>query len=94
MSRFRVKEGQENLVREAFRNRPHRVDDQPGFVRMEVLCPQDPANEFWLVTVWQDQASFEAWHRHHLADSHQDMPQGLKVEPGSRSLQYFQLVTE
>lgn len=94
MSRFRVKEGQEDRVQEAFRQRPHRVDDQPGFVRMEVLRPEDAPREFWLVTVWQDRASFEVWHRHHLADSHQEMPRGLKVEAGSRSLQYFDLVTE
>lgn len=94
MSRFRVQEGQEGRVADSFRDRPQRVDDQPGFVRMEVLRPEDPPNEFWLVTVWQDRASFESWHSHHLADSHQDMPRGLKVEAGSRSLQYFELVTE
>lgn len=94
MSRSRVQEGQEGLVAGAVRDRPHRVDGHPGFVRMEVLRPEDPPNEFWLVTVWQDRASFECWHNHHLADSHQDIPRGLKVERGSRSLQYFELVTE
>jgi len=87
MSRFRVQEGQEGRVANAFRARPHRVDDQPGFVRMEVLRPEAPPNEFWLVTVWQDRASFESGHSHDLAGSHQELPRGVKVEAGSCRLQ-------
>lgn len=94
MSRFRVQPGQEAMVGEAFRDRPHEVDKQPGFVRMEVLSPQEQGNEFWLITVWEDRASFEAWHERHLAESHRFMPKGLKVEPGSRAMDYFELVCE
>ncbi len=94
MSRFRVRSGQEAMVAQAFRQRPHRVDDHPGFVRMEVLSPAERSNEFWLVTVWRDRASFEAWHEAHLSESHQFMPKGLKVEPGSRALDFFELITE
>ncbi|MDZ7749217.1 MAG: antibiotic biosynthesis monooxygenase family protein [Halofilum sp. (in: g-proteobacteria)] len=94
MSRFRVRPGQEDMVRDAFGRRPMRVDEQPGFVRMEVLNPEEPSNEFWLITFWEDRDSFERWHRHHLNESHAEMPRGLKVEKGSRALQYFDLVTE
>ena len=94
MSRFRVRPGQEAMVREAFRLRPGHVDDHPGFVRMQVLSPEDATNEFWLLTFWTDRESFEAWHERHLSESHAAMPRGLKVEPGSRELQYFELVTE
>lgn len=94
MSRFRVRAGQEGMVRDAFGRRPHRVDEYPGFVRMEVLSPEEQENEFWLITVWEDRGSFETWHRHHLNESHSEMPRGLKVERGSRELQYFELVTE
>jgi heme-degrading monooxygenase HmoA len=94
MSRFRVQPGQEDRVHEAFRQRPHRVDDQPGFVRMEVMRPEERPNEFWLITVWRDRASFERWHRHHMADSHQAMPPGLTLEPGSQALEYLELVSE
>ena len=41
MSRFTVANGMEDEVRQAFRDRPHLVDDAPGFVRMEVLSPVD-----------------------------------------------------
>lgn len=94
MSRFRVRPGQEEMVRDAFGRRPMRVDEYPGFVRMEVLSPADQSNEFWLITVWEDRESFEAWHHHHLNESHSEMPRGLKVEKGSRTLQYFDLVSE
>ncbi len=94
MSRFRVRPGQEKMVRDAFAERPMRVDEQPGFVRMEVLSPTDQTNEFWLITMWTDRESFETWHAHHLNESHSAMPRGLKVEKGSRALQYFELVTE
>lgn len=82
------------MVSEAFRDRPGRVDEQPGFVRMEVFSPTERTNEFWLITVWQDKASFENWHEYHLNESHSAMPRGLKVEKGSRALEYFNLVTE
>ena len=94
MSRFRVRPGQEAMTGDAFRRRPHLVDDQPGFVRMEVLSPEAQPNEFWLITYWQDRESFETWHRRHLSESHSLMPRGLKVERGSRVLEYLELVTE
>lgn len=94
MSRFRVRRGQEDMVRESFTNRPMRVDDQPGFIRMEVLSPTEQTNEFWLITMWSDRESFETWHAHHLKEAHSAMPRGLKVEKGSRDLQYLELVTE
>lgn len=94
MSRFGVIPGQECLVREAFRNRPKLVDAHPGFIRLEVLSPNAQANEFWLITFWRDQSSFEQWHSGHLRESHAWMPRGLKIVPGSRSLTYMQLVAE
>ncbi|WP_169794288.1 antibiotic biosynthesis monooxygenase family protein [Thioalkalivibrio nitratireducens] len=94
MSRFRVIAGQEGMVREAFRQRPRLVDAHPGFIRLEVLTPDQRTNEFWLITFWRDRESFERWHADHLRESHAWMPRGLKLEPGSRSLTYMELVAE
>ena len=94
MSRFRVIAGQEGMVRDAFRQRPRLVDDHPGFIRLEVLTPGTQTNEFWLMTFWRDRDSFEHWHTGHLRASHAWMPKGLKLEPGSRSLTYMELVAE
>ena len=82
------------MTNEAFSARPHHVDSHPGFIRMEVLVPQGQSNEYWLMTFWEDQASFEAWHRHHLNESHQYMPRGLKIERGSRALTYLNVIAE
>ena len=94
MSRFRVIAGQEGMVREAFQQRSRLVDADPGFIRLEVLSPDARANEFWLMTFWRDQGSFDRWHADHLRASHAWVPRGLKLEPGSRSLTYMELVAE
>ena len=81
ISRFRVANAMEREVAEAFRARPHLVDDAPGFVRMEVLSPENDPAEFWLVTHWTDEASYRAWHRsHEYRDSHAGIPKGLKLD--------------
>jgi len=91
VSRFRVANGMEADVARAFRERPHLVDDQPGFLGMEVFTgPKDPA-VFHLVTRWTDEGSFLLWHhgdQHRL--SHQSMPRGLKLDPVFTSLQVLE----
>lgn len=93
ISRFRVRNGMENDVAEAFRGRPHLVDDAPGFVRMEVLSPAEDAAEFWLVTYWTDEASFRAWHHGHtFRESHAWIPKGLKLDAAATELRAFRYV--
>ncbi len=38
------------------------VDDQKGFEGFELLQPSDERTTWLVVTRWQDDASFEAWH--------------------------------
>lgn len=93
ISCFTVKNGMEEAVREAFAARPHLVDGAPGFCRMEVLRPHGKPEEFWLMTWWQDEASYETWHRSHAYhDSHQYLPKGLKLVPGSTEIRRFEVV--
>ena len=90
ISKFRVANGKSDEVAEAFRARPHLVDDAPGFVRMEVLSPADDTNEFWLVTHWTDEASFRTWHRsHEYRESHSGIPKGLKLDPTATEVRAF-----
>ena len=88
ISRFRVVNEMEADVARAFRERPHLVDDQPGFLGMEVFTgPNDPAM-FHLVTRWTDVESYHLWHhgeQHRL--SHKGIPKGLKLDPAFTSLQ-------
>jgi len=47
ISKFKVINGLENEVLESFQKRPHKVDSEPGFIRMEVLRPEEQPEEFW-----------------------------------------------
>ena len=94
ISRFRVRNGMEGDVAEAFRGRPHLVDDAPGFVRMDVLSPAEDPSEFWLVTYWTDEESFRAWHRGHtFRESHAGIPKGLKLDAAATELRTFRYVS-
>ena len=93
LSRFTVANDMAADVKAAFRNRPHLVDGAAGFVRMEVLSPQDRPQEIWLFTWWTDRASFETWHRSHLyRESHNAMPKGLKLVPQETQMRHFDQV--
>lgn len=92
-SQFKVANGMEAEVRNAFLNRPGRVDDKPGFLGMEVFTDCADPSVFYLITRWTDLGSYESWHgsaSHHT--SHEFIPQGLKLDPKStRILQMSRL---
>lgn len=91
LSKFVIANGMTAEVKEAFRKRPHLVDDQPGFVRMEVFSPLDRPEEIWLVTFWSDAESFKVWHHSHLYhQSHKGIPKGLKLVPGEQEIRHFE----
>ena len=93
LSKFTVANGMAEQVKEAFVNRPHLVDGAPGFVRLDVISPVDEPSELWLLTYWEDERSFRAWHHSHLYhDSHRAIPKGLKLVPRSASLRFFEHV--
>ena len=95
LSRFTVANGMEEQVKAAFRARPHRVDHVPGFVRMEVLCPLDRAQEIWLVTHWRCADDYHVWHRGHgYRESHCGIPKGLKLVGRETCIREFELVCE
>ena len=90
LSRFVVANGKTAEVKAAFQARPHLVDSAPGFLRMEVVCPRDNPDEFWLLTWWTDEVHYETWHRsHEYHDSHKGIPKGLKLVPKSAQIRYF-----
>jgi heme-degrading monooxygenase HmoA len=93
LSRFTVANGMTPQVKEAFVNRPHLVDGAPGFLGMEVLCPLDNADEFWLLTRWADEQSYRLWHGSHVYHaSHHGIPRGLKLAPGRTTVRLFERV--
>lgn len=91
MSRFAIANGMTESVREAFRCRPHLVDHAPGFVRMDVISPNERREEIWLITYWTDEESYRVWHRsHEYHSSHKAIPKGLKLMPGSVRIEFFE----
>lgn len=44
-----------------FRERAGRINEQPGFVRMEIHRPADEDSPYVVQTVWRDEASFRNW---------------------------------
>ena len=90
ISQFTIANDKIEEVREAFRNRPHLVDCEPGFIRMEVISPRELPAEIWLVTYWQTEEAFSKWHHSHLYhESHKGIPKGLKLVPRSARLRFF-----
>ena len=81
MSRFCVKDGREPDVRQAFLDRPRLVDDQAGFLGLEVFQDEADRSIFYLVTRWSDVISFQTWHSSEAhRHSHEAMPKGLKLD--------------
>ncbi|AXS79917.1 antibiotic biosynthesis monooxygenase [Dechloromonas sp. HYN0024] len=90
LSRFTVANAMESDVKEAFRQRPHIVDQAPGFLGMEVMSPSESPAEIWLLTRWTDEPSYRDWHRgHQYQEAHKGIPKGLKLVSGSTSIQLF-----
>lgn len=92
LSRFTIANDMAGAVREAFLNRPHLVDNAPGFVALQVMSPLDNPQEIWLVTHWREEANYRDWHRghsYHLA--HAGIPKGLKLVPKSAEIRFFQM---
>src|ERR1700674_177513 len=95
LSRFFIANDLAEEVKAAFRLRPHSVDLHAGFVRMEVLSPQDAPNEIWLLTYWRSEADYREWHRSHAyRASHTGIPKGLKLDPSVTQLRVFDFVCD
>ncbi|KAA9332805.1 antibiotic biosynthesis monooxygenase family protein [Adhaeribacter soli] len=89
LSTFTIANNMAPEVKKAFQERPHLVDNAPGYRKMEVLCPQDAPNEIWLITYWTDEESYQVWHKNHLRESHSNIPKGLKLVPRSAKVRFF-----
>jgi len=51
------------VVKEAFKNRPHLVDQASGFIRMDRVRLFENPNEIVLMTYWENQQGFKLWRR-------------------------------
>ncbi|MCP4432135.1 MAG: antibiotic biosynthesis monooxygenase [Gammaproteobacteria bacterium] len=44
-----------------FRNRTGQINNQPGFVRMEVFKPQSENTPYVVITHWENEQAFQGW---------------------------------
>ncbi|MGB5835199.1 MAG: antibiotic biosynthesis monooxygenase [Thiohalocapsa sp.] len=44
-----------------FRRRAGQVEQQPGFVRMEVMRPETDQTPYVVLTAWESRVAFDAW---------------------------------
>jgi len=82
ISWFRVANQLSAAVAQAFRERPHLVENAKGFVGIEILRDAADPSIFCLFTRWDDLPSYQSWHSspaHH--ESHRGIPKGLKLDP-------------
>lgn len=61
MNRVPIALGWEQAFEERFRRRAGQVENNPGFVRMEVMKPAGTGKPYVVSTAWRDRAAFEAW---------------------------------
>ena len=93
MSRFRVMNHREHDVRQAFLDRPRFVDDQAGFLGLEVFQDQADGAVFYLLTRWSDVSSFRTWHSSQEHKRlHELMPKGLKLDSAFTELRILDRV--
>ena len=60
-NRVFVKAEYANEFEQRFRNRVGQINQQPGFVWMEVLKPHSDDTPFVVLTHWRDEQAFETW---------------------------------
>jgi heme-degrading monooxygenase HmoA len=90
ISRFRVVNGLEQKVRQAFQERPHLVEQAPGFRGMNVFTETGDPRTFLLITRWTDLESYRAWHSSEAHDlSHSGIPSGLKLDATQTQLTFW-----
>jgi heme-degrading monooxygenase HmoA len=93
VSQFRVANGLEAAVVQAFQARPKRVDSAPGFLGLEVFVDDADPTIFSLVTRWTDIESFRAWHSsEEHALSHIGIPKGLRLDAAYTKLTFLREV--
>jgi heme-degrading monooxygenase HmoA len=61
MNRISVNPDYNDAFVERFSDRASLVDRMPGFVSFQLMQPIAPDDPFIVMTVWQDEAAFDAW---------------------------------
>ena len=60
-NRVFVKQAYAGEFEQRFRDRSGQINQQPGFVRMEVLKPQSEKTPYVVLTHWESEQAFHCW---------------------------------
>ena len=60
-NRVFVKQAYAGEFEQRFRDRSGQINQQPGFVRMEVLKPQSEKTPYVVLTHWENEQAFQNW---------------------------------
>jgi heme-degrading monooxygenase HmoA len=60
-NRVPVAETYREMFEERFQARSGQIEKQPGFIRMQILKPENSAVPYVVLTSWKDKAAFENW---------------------------------
>ena len=66
-----------------FAARAHTVDGSPGFLGFQLLRPVAGEERYFVVTQWEDEASFAAWRDGSAAAAHAGEPGADRPQPVS-----------
>jgi len=96
MNRFPVNPEYAEQFETRIRNRPQRVDQQPGFIRAQLLRPSQPDDPYIVLTVWASKANFETWIK---ADSFTEKHAGRRtlspeVFRGPNKVESFEIILD
>ncbi|WP_030014379.1 MULTISPECIES: antibiotic biosynthesis monooxygenase family protein [Micrococcales] len=61
INKLSVPEGAGQELEHRFAERKHSVDSAPGFEGFELLRPAGEQKEYFVITRWADEESFQAW---------------------------------
>lgn len=86
--------GREDTFEESFRNRAGQVEQQPGFVLMQILKSDTPHTPFVVLTTWRDRASFEVWLKSEAFEAaHSNCTAGVALKGDGRIEAYGAIIT-
>jgi heme oxygenase (mycobilin-producing) len=93
-NRVPVADGYQEMFEERFRQRAGKIEQQAGFVRMQVLKPDSPDTPYVVQTTWRDRQAFEGWvGSEDFKDAHRNpMPQ--ETFAGEGRIEMFEVLIE
>lgn len=96
MNRFPVRLEFAEQFEARIRNRPRRVESQPGFVRAQLLRPVNSGDPYVVLTAWETKADFETWVNADTFSQKHTGPRTLSKEvfSGPNQVETFELILD